>query len=136
MTLEEIWDNITILNNYTTINTALLRGCLGILAILTLVVITIKDYRINYYTSNLLIGIITAFGVAALTVNSFWFYTCQPHSIKLQITANVEMVSSEQLAEYFEMSDISLGNGQIICDIKPKFDCYNEALELLEDSDI
>ena len=43
MTLEEIWDNITILNNYTTINTALLRGCLGILAILALVVITTQD---------------------------------------------------------------------------------------------
>ena len=83
-----------------------------------------------------MIGIITAFGVAALTVNSFWFYACQQYSIKLQITANVEMISSEQLAEYFELSDISLGNGQIICDVKPKFDYYNEVLELLEDSDI
>lgn len=132
MTLEEIWDNITILSDNTIPNPALFGGCLGIFLTVALLVSTIRAY---WWDDNISIPlrIIVIIAQIGFTVLCFWFYTCQPYFINLQIVTNVETVSAEQLAEYFEMSDISTGNGQIICEIKPTFDCYNEVLELLED---
>lgn len=139
MTLEEIWDNITILSDNTIINPVLFGGCLDIFLSVALLVSTIQVYRYGFgrvRPLRIILRIIVILGNIGLAVLCFWFYTCKPYFIKLQISANVETVSAEQLSEYFEMSDISIGNGQIICEIKPKSDCYNEVSELLEDSDI
>lgn len=131
MTLEEIWDNITILSDNTIPNPVLFGGCLGIFLTVALLVSTIRVYRQGFgRVPSKPLRIIVFIAQIVFTVLCFWFYTYQPYIIKLQIATNVETVSVEHLAEHFELSDILIGDGQIICDIKPKFDCYNEVLEL------
>lgn len=126
MTLEEIFNNITILEDKSTFNPALTAIVGSILLIVVIIIINIMHYR-NWdelYAPPFSIFVIA--GCLAFAAFNFWLYNSQPQIIKLQIVT--ETVSAEQLSEYFTMSEISMGDGQIICDIEPKAGCYDEIL--------
>lgn len=119
MSLEEVMNNITILNEKTRLNNSIFACVIGIILIVGFVRMLIKDFEScprPMCVIFIIMGVIwTLFGG--------YEYAKRPEIIKLQIIT--ETVSEQQLAEYFELSNVSIGDGKIICDIKPKYDYFN-----------
>lgn len=119
MSLEEVMNNITILNEMTRFNNCVFAGVIGIILIVGFVRMFIKDSE----------SCPRPMCVICIIVGGFWAlfggvgYAKRPEIIRLQIVS--ETVSEQQLAEYFNLSNVSIGDGKIICDIEPKYDYFN-----------
>lgn len=140
MTLEEVMNNITILNDKTTINLAVVGVGIGLIVTIFSVIRAIKE---DIYPRGFWIAIAVCFGI--VTATSAYTYIEQPTIIKLQIST--QTVSLEQLAEYFELSDIEMlrldDSFKIVCEIKPIFhfffepdkeNYYDEVAKILNDA--
>lgn len=119
MSLEEVMNNITILNEMTRFNNCVFACVIGIILIVGSVRLFIKDSE----------SCPRPMCVIFIIVGGFWAlfggyeYAKRPEIIRLQIVS--ETVSEQQLAEYFELSNVSIGDGKIVCDIEPKYDYFN-----------
>lgn len=122
MTLEEVWNSLTILSDNTVINTALGGVLFGAIIAVGFIVLAIKDY--SGFPRSMCV-IFAVWGVLFGGMNLF-FYLERPMQITLQVEAKTETVSEEQLSSYFELSDISIGDGKIICSIEPRFVYFND----------
>lgn len=141
MTLEEVMNNITILNDKTTINLAVVGIGIGLIVTIFSVIRAIKE---EIYPRGFWIATAVCFGI--VTATSAYTYIEQPTIIKLQIST--QTVSLEHLAEYFELSDIEMlrlddDSFKIICEIKPIFhfffepdkeNYYDEVAKILNDA--
>lgn len=124
MTLEEVMNNITILNDKTTINLAIAGIGIGLIVTIFSVIRAIKE---EIYPRGFWIATAVCFGI--VTATSAYTYIEQPTIIKLQIST--QTVSLEHLAEYFELSDIEIcrlddDGFKIVCEIKPIFHFFFE----------
>lgn len=135
MTLEEVWSSLTILSDNTVINTVLGGVLFGAIIMVGFIVLAVKDYACFPRSMCVLFAV---WGVLFSGMSLFFYLEC-PMQITLQVEVKTETVSAEQLSKYFELSDVSIGDGKIICSIEPRFvyfsdedSYYDEVAELLK----
>ena len=128
MTIDEIFQNVTVLKDCTTANTlALVLIVMGFLTALINVFIFIKgfdDIDAAAKIGTIVIAVWCALGGAF----DVWLYLERPASIDLYISA--KDVEIQQLTEYFKVSEISETDDMLVCHIEPKPEYYDVVLTL------
>lgn len=116
MTFNDVVDKLTILNDATVLNGAWTSVFTCLMFGIVFLVFYIKDTALFPKPLCLVVVIICVlFGAVSMLVG-----IKAPMDISVQVVANTEDVSIEDLTHYFECTDIALSDEQIVCTIAPK----------------
>lgn len=131
MTVEEVMDAIKITNIHCSDNIIPWFGFgLGVFMFVLYLVLFIKDIRFPRPFSA-----VAMVGSILWCVIALWIRLNFPANITLKAEFDPNVVSQEQVAEYFNTSDLKWRDGKIICDLYPNYIAYDKVLEILNDSE-
>lgn len=118
MMFNEVVEKLNILNDMTTANRMWLLLAVGVIFGVFFLIALIK--RETFWQIPTSFGI---FMLAFCVINGAYGGYCaykEPTTIALQVSANVEDVTIEDISQYFDCSEITLNEGKLVCVVKPK----------------
>lgn len=120
----KVVEKLNILSDMTTINKMwlllLMFVCFGVFFVIMLA------KRETFWQGPTSLCICMLIACVAGGVYSGYCVYKEPTKIVVQVSANTEDVTVEDIARYFDCTEITLNNEKIVCVIEPKYDYFNE----------
>lgn len=131
MSLTDILNNVTIINDCSSSSVSILIGALAtaglaILGIIALVLIIVRATFIDSAPEIVVLVTGTILFLAS-SILGIWYYIVHPENIKMYVYAGNTPVM--ELSTYFDLDQISEIDDNTFLYIKPKAEYYDETLE-------
>lgn len=140
MTIEEIWENITVLENKSYTNGAygiFLLGITGLLEMLLIILSPMAGFNIDFFTICSCLDLSSiALLCSIIAIIGYAVYANRPEKVELHISIDTHCISIEELKKYFKLSKVSYNKHFVTCNIKPKRKYYNDVDSLVNRKDI
>lgn len=120
----EVVEKLNILNDMTAVNKMWLLLEICVLFGAFFLIALIKREKFWQFPTSCCI-LMLALCVTGGAYSGYCVYK-EPTAIALQVSANVEDVTIEDISQYFDCSEIVFGDGTFVCVVEPKRDYFND----------